>query len=96
MFDKEKNWYLRSLENIADSVGRAKLTRSDSVKKAFIESFDLKISSTQGKKIISMLDKSSGSEDKMTSLKEELSDIFKEVTEEDISKMASYLYSFKN
>lgn len=43
-----------------------------------------------------MLDKSSGSEDKMSSLKEELSDIFTDVAEEDISKMASYLYSFKN
>jgi hypothetical protein len=96
MYNNEKNWYLRSLENIADSVGRAKLIRSDSVKKAFIESFDLKISSAQSKKIIHMLDKSSGSEDKMSSLKEELSDIFKEATEEDISKIASYLYNFKN
>lgn len=36
MFNKEKNWYLRSLESIADSVGRAKLTRSDSVKKPLL------------------------------------------------------------
>lgn len=96
MFEEDKNWYLRSLQNIADSVGRAKLTRSDSVKKAFTESLEIKISSIQSKKIIAMLDKTSGSEDKMTILKEELSNILDDLDINEISRIASYLYSFKN
>jgi|LauGreDrversion4_2_1035121.scaffolds.fasta_scaffold17333_3 hypothetical protein len=96
MDNKDENWYLRSLQNIADSVGNIKLKRSDSIKKIMNESFDIKISSDQSKKIISMLDKTLEEDEKISYLEDELSSILENVDNFTIKKISNYLYNYTN
>jgi len=96
MNKNDENWYLRSLHNIADSVGQVKVKRYDSMKKMIDESFDIKIDANQSKKIIAMLDKKVDEEFKISFIEDELSSILSSVDEITLKKISSYLYNYKN
>lgn len=90
----EDNWYVRSLNNIADSIGQAKISRTSSIKKAMMDSFDIKISNEDSKKIMSMLNNNLSKSEKESLLKERISGII-DVDNDKLAKIASYFSNFK-
>lgn len=90
----EDNWYTRSLNNIADSIGQAKISRTSSIKKAMLESFDLKISNEDSKKIKNMLNNNLNKSEKESLIKEKISEMI-DVDDDQLAKIASYLSNFK-
>lgn len=93
--NEDNNWYLRSLHKIADSVGQVKLNRTDSVKKAIYESFDIKLSTEDSRKVLSILSQDIHKKDRANFINEKISE-FLETDEETTFKIASYLTNFKN
>lgn len=90
----EENWYERSLNKIADSIGQVKINRISSIKKAMFESFDIKISKEDSKKIMSILQNELSKNEKNIFLKEKIAEIIN-TDEETLSKIASYFTNFK-
>ena len=92
--DDAQNWYLRSLQNIADSIGQARMTKSASLKKAIQESFEIPISNDQAKDIMKLMSENYKSKDRVNYMSSKLVDILK-IAESDSKKVASFLSNFK-
>lgn len=92
--DDAQNWYLRSLQNIADSIGQARMTKSASLKKAIFESFEISISSDQAKDIMRLMSENYKTKDRINYMSYKIADILK-VEETDCKKIASFLSNFK-
>lgn len=88
------NWYVRSLFNIADNFGQARMSRSVSVKKAMADSFDIKISIGQAKEIITLMSHNLKGEDNISSMTSLLVKVT-EKEETECNKIASFLSNFK-
>lgn len=91
---EDKNWYSRCLINIADNFGQAKLNRSDSVKKAMEESFDIKISNDQAKNILVLMSQKYKGKDRINYMTSRLSEIIP-IEESECNKIACFLSNFK-
>ena len=92
--DDSNNWYLRSLMNIADDFGQARMNKSASVKKAIAESFDLNISSDQAKGVITLMSQTYKGKDRISYMTTRLVDIIQQ-DEIECKKIASFLSNFK-
>lgn len=92
--DDAQNWYLRSLQNIADSIGQARMTKSASLKKAIQESFEISISSDQAKDIMNLMSENYKAKDRVNYMSSKLLEILK-IEEADCKKIASFLSNFK-
>lgn len=92
--DDAQNWYLRSLQNIADSIGQARMTKSASLKKAISESFDISISTDQAKDMMKLMSENYKSKDRVSYMSSKLVEILK-IEESDCRKIASFLSNFK-
>ena len=92
--DDSNNWYLRSLMNIADDFGQARMNKSASVKKAIAESFDLNISSDQAKGVITLMSQNYKGKDRISYMTTRLVDIIQQ-DEIECKKIASFLSTFK-
>lgn len=92
--EETNNWYLRSLMNIADNFGQARLNKSASVKKAMSESFDINISNDQAKTIITLMSQNYRGKDRVSYMTTRLVDIISK-DESECKKIASFLSNFK-
>lgn len=90
----KNNWYLRSLMNIADDFGQARMNKSASVKKAISESFDISISNDQAKSIITLMSENYKGKDRVNYMTIRLAEIIP-TNEDECKKIASYLSNFK-
>ncbi len=92
--DDAQNWYLRSLQNIADSIGQARITKSASLKKAIFESFEVSMSNDQTKEVMKLVSENYKSKDRQNYMSGKLVDILG-IKESECKKIASFLSNFK-